>query len=608
MPAIYQLPPSVVNQIAAGEVIERPASVVKELMENSLDAGATRVDVAVEQGGLELIRVSDNGRGIPAEEFPLAVASHATSKIRDANDLFRVGTLGFRGEALASIAAVSRLSLRSRAQDAATGAELEVVGGVASEVTPCGLPPGTTLEIANLFFNTPVRRKFLKSAQTEMGHISEAFTRLALAHPHLHFTLRHNDRLVHELPAGEEWLERIRRVYGQELTDALLWVESTEGEIELAGYVAEPSQSRANARMQYLFLNGRFIRDRSLQHALAEAYRGLMLTGRQPITFLSLKMPPDVVDVNVHPTKLEVRFQDGGRIYSQLLGTLRTKFLTSDLTARLQPVGAGAVPAPSAPWEQAEFGGAGAAIETLRGNGHAAAELFAPWSAHDAASSAPLEITLLDRPNFAAPPPHATPAPAWDRESQAGVPAMQIHNRYLITENGDGLVVIDQHALHERILYEQLKRRILAGPLESQRLLVPEPVDLSAAEAALALEHAETLEQLGLEVQPFGGDTVLVLSQPVLLARHKVRDLLREVLEKVQAGGRSPERRDLLDELLHMMSCKAAVKAGDRLAAAEIQALLRQRHLVEDAHHCPHGRPTALFFTREELDRQFKRT
>jgi len=608
MASIYQLPPSVVNKIAAGEVIERPASVVKELMENSLDAGATRVDVAVEQGGLELIRVSDNGRGIPPEEFPLAVASHATSKIRDADDLFRVGTLGFRGEALASIAAVSRMTLRSRAQEASSGAELEVVGGVSGEVLPCGAPVGTTLEVATLFFNTPVRRKFLKSAPTEMGHIAEAFTRLALAHPHLHFTLRHNDRLVHELPAGEEWLERIRRLFGSELADALLWVESSEGDVELAGYVAEPSQSRANARMQYLFLNGRFIRDRSLQHALMEAYRGLLLTGRQPITFLSLKMPPDVVDVNVHPTKLEVRFQDGGRIYSQLLGALRTKFLTSDLTARLQPVGAGAASAAS-PWERAELGGNGAGGDAFRGgNGHAAAELFAPWSIRE--SSAPLEITLLDRPALEAglhgSAPHAAVVDT-ERDAAGSVPALQIHNRYLITENGDGLVVIDQHALHERILYEQLKRRILAGPLESQRLLVPEPVDLSAAEAALALEHAETLEQLGLQVEPFGGDTVLVLSQPVLLARHKVRDLLREVLERIQAGGRA-ERRDLLDELLHMMSCKAAVKAGDRLAAAEIQALLRQRHLVEDAHHCPHGRPTALFFTREELDRQFKRT
>lgn len=611
MPAIQQLPPHVVNKIAAGEVIERPASVVKELMENALDAGATRVDVAVEQGGLELIRVSDNGGGIAPEEFALAVASHATSKIRDADDLFRVGTLGFRGEALASIAAVSRLMLRSRTRSGDAAHELEVVGGQSGELMPCGAPVGTTLEVRTLFFNTPVRRKFLKSTQTELGHVAEAFTRLALAHPGIHFTLRHNDRLLHELPAGEPWLERIRRLHGSELADALIWVESTDGEVELAGYVADPSHSRNHTRMQYLFLNGRFIRDRALQHALAEAYRGLMLTGRQPITYLSFKMPPDVVDVNVHPTKLEVRFQDGGRIYSQLLGALRTKFLSTDLTARLQPVGAGVGEATHEPWARNGWRGAEENAPSRRLDGYAAAELFAPWSPP---ASAPLELTLLDRPlppasweqapaSFAP----AGPAPPTRVEGGHPVPALQIHNRYLITASDDGIVVIDQHALHERILYEQLKKRILAGPIESQRLLVPEPVDLSTAEAALVVEHRETLEQLGLEIQPFGGDTVLVLSQPVLLARVNVKELLAEVIERLQAGGRAPERRDLLDELLHMMSCKAAVKAGDRLAAPEIQALLQQRHLAEDAHHCPHGRPTALVFTREELDRQFRR-
>ncbi len=610
MPAIQQLSPHVVNKIAAGEVIERPASVVKELMENALDAGATRVDVAVEQGGLELIRVSDNGCGIPPEEFALAVASHATSKISDADDLFRVGTLGFRGEALASIAAVSRLMLRSKPRGAEAAAELEVVGGQASELIPCGAPIGTTLEVRTLFFNTPVRRKFLKSTQTEMGHVAEAFTRLALAHPQIHFTLRHNERLVQELPAGEPWLERIRRLHGSELADALIWVESADGDVELAGYAADPSQSRNNARMQYLFLNGRFIRDRSLQHALGEAYRGLLLTGRQPITYLSFKMPPDVVDVNVHPTKLEVRFQDGGRIYSQLLGALRTKFLSTDLTARLQPVGAGVgeLESPASGWGRTDWSGQGNGTSLLPGNGHAAAELFAPWSPAD---SAPLEVTLLDRPFPAGngQASHGPPGPTVARfDGPQPVPAIQIHNRYLIAESDDGVVVIDQHALHERILYEQLKKRILAGPLESQRLLVPEPVDLSTSEAALALEHRETLEQLGLEIQPFGGDTVLVLSQPVLLARVKVKELLAEALEKLQSGGKAPDRKDLLDELLHMMSCKAAVKAGDRLAATEIQALLQQRHLAQDAHHCPHGRPTALVFTREELDRQFRRT
>jgi DNA mismatch repair protein MutL len=333
MSRIRVLAPDVVNKIAAGEVIERPASVVKELVENSLDAGARRIDIAVEQGGIELIRVVDDGCGVAPEQLELAVASHATSKIMDADDLFRVATLGFRGEALASIAAVSRLVFRSRTAEAATAAELDVVGGAAEPLRPAGGPCGTCVEVRNLFFNTPVRQKFMRTTQTEMGHLSEAVSRLALAHPQVHFTLSHGGRLLHDLPPGDA-RQRVAALFGPELAENLIAVSSVDGEVHLAGDVANPSQSRPNNRMQYLFLNGRFIRDRSLQHALGEAYRGLLLTGRFPVCFLHLKMPPAAVDVNVHPTKLEVRFQDGGRVYSQLLGTLRTKFLSTDLIAR----------------------------------------------------------------------------------------------------------------------------------------------------------------------------------------------------------------------------------------------------------------------------------
>ena len=336
---IRQLSASVVNKIAAGEVIERPASAVKELMENAIDAGATRIDVSVEQGGLELIRVSDDGCGITPEQLPLAVASHATSKIRDADDLFRVGTLGFRGEALASVAEVSRLLLRSRVRSATAGAQLEMAGGQSSGVVPCGCAVGTTVEIRQLFYNTPVRRKFMRSTQTEMGHVGEAFTRLALANPGVHCTLAHNGRSLYDLPAASEVRSRIAAFFGHDLAADLIAVSSTDDDVRLSGYVAGPSHSRSNPRLQYLFLNGRVIRDRSLQHALGEAFRGLLLTGRYPIAFLRIDMPPEMVDVNVHPTKLEVRFQEAGRIYSQLLGTLRTKFLSTDLTARLEHPG-----------------------------------------------------------------------------------------------------------------------------------------------------------------------------------------------------------------------------------------------------------------------------
>src|SRR4051812_25240073 len=336
MPVIRQLSPSVVNKIAAGEVIERPASVVKELLENSVDAGGTRIDVALGQGGTDLIRVWDNGHGIAAEDLPLAVASHATSKIADADDLFHVGTFGFRGEALASIAEVSALTIRSRQASSEAGYEVEVTGGIRREVAPCGCTVGTTIEVRNLFYNTPVRRKFLRASQTEIGHATEAFTRIALAQPNTHFTLRHNDKLLFDLPPTTDWRERIAAFFGRDLESTLIPLDTHEGDVRLFGFAADPQHSRANNRLQYVLLNGRFIRDRSLQHALSEAYRGLLLGGRFPIAFLRLDMPPEAVDVNVHPTKLEVRFADSGRIYSLLLGTIRKKFLATDLTAKVR--------------------------------------------------------------------------------------------------------------------------------------------------------------------------------------------------------------------------------------------------------------------------------
>ncbi len=619
MPAIHKLPPAVVNKIAAGEVIERPASVVKELVENSLDAGATRIDVSVEQGGIELIRVVDDGCGVAADELALAVASHATSKIRDADDLFRVATLGFRGEALASIAAVSRLVMRSRPVDAASAVKLEVIGGVAEPLHPSGGPCGTMVEVRRLFFNTPVRQKFLRTSQTEMGHLTEAVARLALAHPRVHFTLTHGGRTLQDLPPADE-RERVAALLGSELADGLIPIESQDGEVRLSGYVANPTHSRPNNRLQYLFLNGRFIRDRSLQHALGEAYRGLLLTGRYPVCFLHLALPPAAVDVNVHPTKLEVRFQDGGRIYSHLLGTLRTKFLSTDLVARgAVPLGAGggmatsgddeiaaAAPAASDLWEWAKRQ-LGPASHDANGVG-----------GRDFASPSGLteRVDALQLHHVEALGSQRSPAQAARRDDDAHAPpalhvgsprALQIHNRYLVTETDDGLEVIDQHALHERILYERLRERVLSGAVESQRLLAPEPVDLAGSEAAATLEHRELLAKLGIEVEAFGGETVLVTAFPAMLANFAPADVLRSVVEQLLAGGKPPESRDLVDELLHMIACKAAVKYGDRLTPQEIDALLEHRSLAQDHHHCPHGRPTALVFTREQLDRQFKR-
>jgi DNA mismatch repair protein MutL len=639
MPIIRQLSPSVVNKIAAGEVIERPASLVKELLENAVDAGATRVDITVVGGGSELVRVVDNGCGMTADQLPLAVAPHATSKIQDADDLFRVGTLGFRGEALASIAEVSKLILRSRPADADAGAEIVVVGGRAEPVEPCGCPVGTAIEVHNLFFNTPVRRKFLRTAQTEMGHASEAMTRVALAYPRVHFTLKQQERTVYDLPPTDDWPRRIAAFFGDELADALIPVESQDGPVKLVGYAAHPNHTRSHPRMQYVFLNGRAIRDRALQHALSEAYRGLILTGRYPIAFLRIEMPADAVDVNVHPTKLEVRFQDSGRIYSQLLSTLRTKFLTADLTAKLQPT--------STP---AAFADPNSAIDEQHAarkreelvawaKGALPTQGITPVAEHQSAPKfpefdqpwpqrKPLELVRIDRPALHSPtvpvgyvaPERQVSEPLEKGSSTLAHPtdtvglctasrgAMQVHNRYLVAESEEGLVVIDQHALHERVLYEQLRERVLAGSLESQRLLVPEAVDLSPAEAAAAIANAELLGQLGVEVNAFGGDTVLVTSYPAMLANFRPAEVLQDLVAKLSAGGKTPERRDLLDQLLHMIACKAAIKAGDRLSPEEVSALVEMRHLAQDSHHCPHGRPTILTFSREELDKQFMRT
>jgi DNA mismatch repair protein MutL len=611
MARIQKLAPGVVNKIAAGEVIERPASVVKELLENSVDAGAKRIEVSVEKGGCELIRISDDGHGIEADQLLLAVESHATSKIREADDLFQVGSLGFRGEALASIASVSRMVIRSRPHDGDAGAELEAAGGSLSGPNPCGCPPGTVIEVRNLFYNTPVRRKFLRTTQTEMGHVAEAFTRVALAHPEIHMTLRHNGRELYDLPPAERWLERITSFF-RELRDGLIWVESEDEQVRLSGYVADPSFSRGNNRMQYVILNGRHIRDRSLQHALGEAYRGLLLTGRFPVAFLRLDLPAEAVDVNVHPAKLEVRFADGGRLYSQLLGTIRNKFLTTDLTARahIQDASAG---------QAADVQG--------RGLSHASSPHLrdgagiAPHASFERRTQEKLDLpehrptgSLPDfRPFGSDATPRSNSSDGQRHDDAAPVAAagrhgLQVHNRYLVTEDDQGMVVIDQHALHERILYEQLRQRVLAGTLETQRLLVPETVNLTASEAASILEARETLASLGIEVEGFGGDTILVSSYPAMLSGFSPGEVIRQIADQMMGGGKAPDRRDLVDELLHMISCKAAIKAGDRLSSEEVTALLEQRHLFHDTHHCPHGRPTALVFTKEELDKRFKRT
>ena len=636
---IHALDVSVVNKIAAGEVIERPANVVKELLENSLDALATRIEVDLEAGGGELIRIVDDGEGIHPDDLLLAVTAHATSKIATADDLFRVQTMGFRGEALASIAEVSRLRIRSRPPDAANGFEIASEFGQIASPQPCGCPVGTQIEVRQLFANTPVRRKFLKSIGTEFAHITEHFTRIALAQPRLHLVLRHNGKVVFELPGTPQLLDRIRLRFGNELADNLIPVESESQGVRMWGYVAHPSASKSTRKSQHLFLNGRWIQDRSLQHALTEAYRGLLMIGRQPISFLFLEVPAEIVDVNVHPTKSEVRFTDGQALFRQLLSMLRTKFLSLNFesTMHLPSNGgfsaAGAGPRPRGfelhPWSPptASTEDGSPSSNSLWGNvPRLPAELPRFGEAESQPVSDESEISNLksqisdpaaDLASFTISSAPAESPNGDAAETQASrvshgtghvqLRAMQIRDTYIVVETDEGLTLIDQHALHERIVYEYLRPRVLNNAVESQRMLVPETVELTPKEMALLLEYADVLNQLGLGVQEFGRQTVLVDRYPVMLKKANLPQLVRDLAEQLDQPEKPPDRRDLLDSLLHMMSCKAAIKAGQRLSPEEIDSLLAQRHLIDDAHHCPHGRPTALVLTENELERQFGR-
>jgi DNA mismatch repair protein MutL len=604
MPRIKQLPESVITKIAAGEVIERPASVVKELLENSVDAGARRIDVDVEQGGVELIRVVDDGCGMVPDDLPLALASHATSKLTNADDLFRIATLGFRGEALASIGGVAQVTLQSRQPDQLAGAELSCNGSQFAAVRPWNGAPGTRVEVRHLFFNTPVRRKFLRTTTTEMGHVCEVFTRLALAKPALHLTLRHNGKDVYEVPSTANLLDRLGLFFGAELRDKLYPLDVEGGPARLYGFVADPSCERGSAKMQYLFLNGRWIRDRSLAHALQEAFRGLLMTGRYAVAFLFLDMPADLVDINVHPTKAEVRFRDGHGLYGLVLNAVRRRLSAANLTPRLQAQSTLAVP--RAPIDNGPPSSVAAEPAPTLFNASlprvpidAAIPIF-PESKLDSA------FRPETNSSTAAGPPTSQRQPAAQAESFV-LKAIQLYNAYLVLETAEGMLVIDQHALHERILFEQLKRRLASGTLEMQHLLIPEPVELTAEQAARTLEQREALATLGLGVQDFGGGTVLLTSYPALLGNRPPQSILKAVVDHLTNKDRVPTREQLFNDLLSLMACHAAVRSGDALTSEEIAALVAQRDLADDAHHCPHGRPTSLLFTRHDLDRQFRR-
>jgi DNA mismatch repair protein MutL len=478
---------SLVNRIAAGEVIERPASVVKELVENALDAGAAQITVEIEDGGRELIRVTDDGCGIPPAELPLAFAEHATSKLTCDDDLFRIGSMGFRGEALASIGSVSHARLQSRTEGSESAWEIENRGGVLGDAQAASGNRGTTVEIRNLFYNTPARRKFMKAAGTESGHISEALLRLALPHPNVAFRLISGGRTTLDLRAGNA-IDRLLAAWPEESAEQRLGVDLLDAEIAVQGLIGLPETAAVTAKNQYFYLNGRHIRDRFIQHALRESYRGLTEPGRQPLAILMITIPPADVDVNVHPTKAEVRFRDSGRIHGVILSGLRQVLLGSDLTPRARPMAPLAPMAPEIPHEQRE---------QMRDR------LAAFFRDRPPTVSSPPPM-FASRDEMPAPEQFSTPVFSKLQEPQLSSPpirsaAIQVHNSYLVAETEDGIQIIDQHALHERIMYEELRQKMSRGPLESQRMLIPDVIPCTQKQMAVLDQILPLLSRLGIE-------------------------------------------------------------------------------------------------------------
>jgi DNA mismatch repair protein MutL len=626
MAPIHVLPEGLVNQIAAGEVVERPASVVKELLENAVDAQASRIHLEVEAAGKKCIRVSDDGTGMTADDAALALASHATSKIAASDDLEGITTLGFRGEALASIASVADVRLVTRTAEAVEATEVSVSGGKANEPRPTSGPVGTTIEVRNLFRYVPARRKFLKTDATEMGHITEAVTRIALAYPSVHLAVTHNGRSVYELPPSDGVRRRIGAFFGADLAEALLEVSSDEPAGRLTGLIGPPSVARSTAGTQYLFLNGRYVRDRSLLHALREAYRGLLEGRRQPVAFLFLTVPPERVDVNVHPTKIEVRLRDQHLLYGQILSAVRERLLGPGITPTV------AAPAPEAGFSEtpadgaAERGGDAAGAREDRVRRAVADFLRSPPAqrqerlplagqtrARSEADRAPhrdMTGTSGSHVERWAPPRDtgdAAAGPGAAPEEPPGARGVQLHNTYLVAESDDGILIVDQHALHERVLFEQMMERLEAGPLASQRLLVPVTLSVSDSEMAAVEQHREALLRLGVEVEAMGPRDVGIQAFPPLLERADPAGTLRDFLEWVLALESPPTPRQVLENLVHVAACRAAVKAGEPLQAAEIEALLAHRKAAEMASTCPHGRPAALMLRRKDLEKQFGR-
>ncbi|QNP40346.1 DNA mismatch repair endonuclease MutL [Lysobacter terrestris] len=592
--AIRQLPDTLINQIAAGEVVERPASVVKELVENALDAGARRIDIDLEEGGVRLIRIRDDGGGIPATDLPLAVSRHATSKIASLDDLEGVATLGFRGEALPSIASVSRFALISRHDGSPHGAALEIDGGRVGDVSPRSHPQGTTVEVRDLFFNVPARRKFLKAERTELGHIEEWLRQLALARPDVELRVSHNGKASRRWKGEGDLLSEVRlhEALGEEFANHALRIDHAAAGLRLHGWIAQPVYNRASADQQYLYVNGRAVRDRSVAHAVKQAYADVLFHGRQPAYVLFLELDPRRVDVNVHPAKHEVRFRDARLIHD---------FVYRTLNDALAETRAGSAPLPMAAMEPTADAG-------YRWN---AAAPQSPLGLQQVAEARAGYASLYGSATPATSTASAAPMPLPSSEEATmpplGYAIAQLHGIYILAENADGLIVVDMHAAHERIGYEKLKYAHDGEGVRMQPLLVPLTVSVAEREADVAEREAATLASLGFELTRSGPQSLLLRSVPALLAHGDVEALLRDVLADLREHGESRRVAAARDELLATMACHGAVRANRRLTLPEMNALLREMEVTERSGQCNHGRPTWARFSLPEIDRWFLR-
>ncbi|MFT5286088.1 MAG: DNA mismatch repair protein MutL [Planctomycetota bacterium] len=604
-PRIAELPELVRNQIAAGEVIERPASAVKELIENSLDAGAEHIRIDLEAGGTKLIRVTDDGGGMGPRDLELSFLSHATSKLRDAADLEHIASLGFRGEALASIGSIARCRIFSRRPGEEIGWQIENEGGRITEPREAGGAQGTVIEIRDLFFNTPARRRFLKTDSTELTRSQEWIQRMALANPGVGFVATHNQKRLYDIEAGMDLRARVRRTFSAELADSLIPVHAEEGDTVLSGLLAPPSFAQRTTAKQMWFLNGRFLRDRVLIRCLADAFHGLIDGGRHPIAFLNLSMNPSQVDVNVHPTKSEVRFRDSRRVFGFLRKALREAALTTDASSPgdhmlgalekrgdWQPadpmLNQRELPDPIAGGSEPEQ--EGLVVRELPGSPEAS--LSVP---HSSGAPAPIQ----DLPSAA--------ESAWALRDERKGPFLVIDQTYILRALPDGFEIVDQHALHERLTFEGLKKDLEAGQLELQRFLVPELIELDRADVTLVEKHASLLQSVGIDVSVFGETTVAVQGLPARFRNPKAEDVLSGALHSLRTRGGQLSKVDLLEDVLHSAACRSSVMAGDELDTSEIEALLNRAAAMGNDQTCPHGRPTRVRFTNSDLERAFHR-